>query len=179
MDDPSDVALVELARGGDAHAVQRLFERHYRAVYRLAYSWCGVREDAEDIAQEVFAKLARVLHGFRGESAFRTWLYRVVVNAARDHRRRSAARVSREAAFLEQQRLSRAGGPGGNPVSAAQLQAAVDLLPAKFREAVLLVYGEGLTHREAAQVLDCREVTVSWRLFQAHKRLRRSLEQEP
>jgi RNA polymerase sigma-70 factor (ECF subfamily) len=179
MDEPSDLALVELARCGDAHAVQRLFERHYRAVYRLAYSWCGVREDAEDVAQEVFAKLVRILNGFRGDSAFKTWLYRVVVNAARDHRRRGAARASHEAAFVEQQRLNQAGGPGGNPGGAARLQAAVDLLPVKLREAVLLVYGEDLTHREAAEVLECMEATVSWRLFQARKRLKRSLELEP
>ena len=61
MEHTNDSELVQLALSGDVSAFEHLFNRHYSSVYRLAYKWCGVREDAEDIAQEVFVKLAAKL----------------------------------------------------------------------------------------------------------------------
>jgi RNA polymerase sigma-70 factor (ECF subfamily) len=57
MDNTNDIELVQLSLGGDALAFEHLVKRHYGTVYRLSYKWCGVKEDAEDIAQEVFVKL--------------------------------------------------------------------------------------------------------------------------
>jgi RNA polymerase sigma-70 factor (ECF subfamily) len=178
MDKYSDIELVSRAEGGDARALQRLFERHYLTVYRLAYRWCGGREDAEDIAQEVFVKLVRKLHTFRQKSSFRTWLYRIVVNTSRDFGRKRAARKSMAAAFAEEQRLHNPVGNPGEALTVSRLQAAMEKLPRAQKEAVMLVTGEGLSHRDAARVLGCRETTVSWRIFQARKKLKKSLEQE-
>jgi RNA polymerase sigma-70 factor (ECF subfamily) len=175
---PSDLELVRLAREGDSSALERLFGRHYRTVYRVAYRWCGTRQDAEDVAQEAFIKVARGLSSFRETSAFTTWLYRIVANAATDMHRRRAARI----------RLAEEAGRHGKTEAQAAAAAppadcdpdrawdAVVALPEKQRTALLLVFGEGLSHREAAAVMGCPEVTVSWRIHQARKKLGKIME---
>ena len=171
MESNSDRKLVKLAQGGDARALEHLFERHYLQVYRLSYKWCGVKESAEDVAQEVFVRLVRKLHTFTHRSSFKTWLYRIVVNAARDAGRRSAGRRAGEEAWVRDQRGHNPAPAGEEALTAARLHEAIGRLPAKQKEAVLLVCDEGLSHREAARVLNCRETTVSWRIFTARKKL--------
>ena len=178
MNDYTDSELVDLARGGDARAWQALFERHYPMVHRLAFRWCGTVQDAEDIAQEVFVKLVRKLQTFRRRSSFRTWLYRVTVNTARDACRRRSLRQSRHESLS-------GGRPGNDPVDpprdmvmASWIESALDRLPVPQKEAVLLVLGEGMSHGEAAEVLGCMETTVSWRIFRARGELRTLLGQE-
>ena len=177
MDEHNDIELVELAKGGHAHALQQLIERHYLTVYRLAYKWCGVQEDAEDIAQEVFVKLVRKLQTFRQKSSFKTWLYRIAVNTAKDFNRKRAAKQVRETAFALDQRQQNPAFTMEDTLAADRLKVAIDNLSLKQKEAVLLVFGEGLSHKEAARTVGCMEATVSWRIFQARKRLKTSLEQ--
>ena len=178
MDNTRDAELAALSTGGDAHAFERLVNRHYTTVYRLSYKWCGVKEDAEDITQEVFVKVAGKLKRFGGKSSFKTWLYRITVNAAKDHIRKQAAKRTYEKTFAKEH------APGNpNPsqeahVEAARLMAAIGMLPDKQKAAVLLVFSEGLSHGEAARVLGCPETTVSWRVFQARKKLRKHLGRE-
>jgi len=178
MDNYNDIELVQLSVGGDARAFEHLVKRHYMSAYTFSYKWCGIKEDAEDIAQEVFVKLARKLKMFGQKSSFKTWLYRMTINTAKDFTRKYATRRVYETAFASEQ------GPN-NPVpsqdenpDAAQLYKEIAKLPEKQKTAVLLVYGEGLSHREASQVLKCPEATVSWRIFQAKKKLKKSLEYE-
>lgn len=178
MDSYNDIELVGLAQGGQARALEHLFARHYRAVYRLAYRWCGVQEDAEDIAQEVFVKLVRKLHTFSQKSSFQTWLYRIVVNTAKDFIRKRTGKQQLEADFVQEERLHNPTTSGQDTIAAARLLAAIDKLPLKQKEAVLLVHGEGFSHKETAKILGCAETTVSWRIFQAKKRLKKFLEQE-
>jgi RNA polymerase sigma-70 factor (ECF subfamily) len=178
MDDYNDIELIDLARGGNAHALEHLFERHYLTVYRLAYKWCGVKEDAEDIAQEVFVKLVRKLQTFRQQSSFKTWLYRIAVNTVRDFGRKSATKQAGEAAFVREKHRHNATFMHNDTLAAERLLAAIDKLPRKQKEAILLVFGEGMRHKEAARVSGCMETTISWRIFQARKRLKTSLEQE-
>jgi RNA polymerase sigma-70 factor (ECF subfamily) len=180
---PSDLELVRLARTGDASALERLFERHYRTAYRMAWRWCGSRQDAEDAAQEAFIKVVRGLPSFREGSSFTTWLYRIVVNAAMDQHRRSAARarLAEEAA-----RHGPRDGTAGTSAAATAVcdcdseraWEAIDALPEKQRAALLLVFGEGLSHREAAAILGCPEVSVSWRIHQARRKLGKVMESE-
>jgi RNA polymerase sigma factor (sigma-70 family) len=101
----SDRELVGRAVGGDSSMFECLVNRHYMLVYRVAYKWCGIRENAEDITQEVFVKLARAIHGFKGGSAFRTWLYRITVNTAKDYLRSSARKVANEGAYIKERGL--------------------------------------------------------------------------
>ena len=178
MENQSDIELISRTLNGDPGALELLISRHYMPVYRVAYRYCGIKEDAEDIAQEVFIKLARSMSEFKGESSFTTWLYRIAVNAARDHHRSNTVKKAYEASYLEEQELLAGSSGQDNPVSAGQVYTAIDKLPAKHKDAVLLVLAEGLSHKEAAEVLNCAETTVSWRIFQARRRLKKLLKQE-
>jgi RNA polymerase sigma-70 factor, ECF subfamily len=175
--EPSDLELVRRAREGDSSALERLFERHYRTAYRVAYRWCGTRQDAEDAAQETFVKVARGLPAFRETSSFTTWLYRIAVNTAMDMHRRGATRA-RLAVEAGRNRPTEAQDAVAAPADCDSDRAweAVGGLPEKQRTALLLVFGEGLSHREAAAVMGCPEVTVSWRIHQARKKLGKIME---
>jgi len=174
----TDMELVDNANRGDATALESLFSEHYEAVYRLAYKWCGIKEDAEDVAQEVFIKVVRKLHTFGKRSSFKTWLYRITMNTAKDLSRRRAKRNYHESSLDDDRHRTNPDPAGSDGISGAQLIKEIQRLPAKQRESVLLVCGEGMSHREAAEILGCREKTVSWRIFQARKRLRIALEHE-
>jgi len=176
MDIDSDIELVQRSVSGDARAFEHLVTRHYLTVYRISYKWCGVKQDAEDIAQEVFIKLARKLKTFRQKSSFTTWLYRIVINTAKDFTRTCATKRAYESAFAFEHGPENPGSLQANHHAAARLYKELAKLPEKQRMAILLVLGEGLSHREAARVLSCPEATVSWRIFQARKKLKKSLE---
>ncbi len=170
MESLSDQNLVDRARSGDARAFERLVTRHYESVYRVAYRWCGIREDAEDITQDVFVKVAGKIRTFAGKSAFRTWLYRVTMNTAMDFgRRRASRRAFSEAWKIEVHGSSE--NPGEDAVAVRELYAAIDTLPPRQKAAALLVWAEGFTHKEAAGVLECAEATVSAHIFQARAKL--------
>src|SRR5919107_219153 len=85
-----DSDLVARAAAGDDAAFHALVERHRAMVYRIAYQFAGNHHDAEDIAQDVFIKVYRSLDRFRYDAQLTSWLYRIVMNACIDHRRRHA-----------------------------------------------------------------------------------------
>lgn len=169
--EPDDDALLALAREGDRDAFARIIERYYDFIHRVAWRWCGRAGEAEDIAQTVCMRLAGAIRGFRGDGRFTTWLYALTLNAARDHGRKVAREVVRADAYAVHARAEAAIAPEPDDVS-ERLWTAVRGLPAKQCEAVLLVYGEGLTHAAAAEVMGCAETTVSWHIHEAKKRLR-------
>jgi RNA polymerase sigma-70 factor (ECF subfamily) len=167
----SDIQLVELSLDGNDSAFEMLVHRHYSCVYGLSYRWCRVREEAEEITQEVFIKLTRKLGSFNRKSSFKTWLYRIAINTAKDFSRKNAARRSREAAFADDQFCVNENTPS-DEIQIQEIYNALDKLPHKQRAAVVLVLAEGLSHKEAASVLKCSEGTVSWRIHQARKKLK-------
>ena len=169
--DASDSELVGRARDGDREAFGRLVERHYDFVHRVAWRWCGRKADAEDIAQDVCVRLGRSIRDYRGSGAFTTWLYAMTLNAARDHARKSMRESAKTEAYGVHALIS-----GETPEEADDqaeaLWAAVRRLPDKQRDAVLLVYGEGLPHAAAAEAMAISETTVSWHIHEAKKRLK-------
>lgn len=172
----SDGELARSAAGGDRHSFSALVERHYGFIFRIAYRLTGHKDDAEDIAQEVCARLGRAIRSYRGGAAFTTWLYAIVVNAARDRGRK----LSREAAgaqALMAQALIDEHAPREAELDdpAEALWQAVRNLPPKQREAVTLVYGEEMSHAEASDLMGCSETTVSWHIHEAKKRLKHML----
>ncbi|GAB4343028.1 MAG: RNA polymerase sigma factor [Desulfobulbaceae bacterium] len=176
MHEPVDFELIAKAREGDSRSFAILVERHYSTVYRYAFRWCGSREDAEDVTQEVFLKLPRALYRFDNRAKFTTWLYRVVRNCAADHNRKTRAWLDRRVDDPpgDNSPASPDPGPEGEAI-AGSIRRAVEELPPTLREAMLLVFGEGMSHREAARVIGCAETTVSWRIFKAKRRLRKVL----
>lgn len=174
----ADESLIRDAQTGNAEAFERLLERHYETIYRFAYKWCGKREDAEDITQQACLKLARGLASYRFESAFTSWLYRLVINCANDWARTQGRHSSQELAPDQPAQES----PGtGNAVEHQtylwQLLQALDELPEGLKETLLLVHAEGLSHSQAARVLEVSESTVSWRLHEFRKHYRLSVEE--
>jgi RNA polymerase sigma-70 factor (ECF subfamily) len=167
-----DGALIEKAREGDRGAFGRLVERHYDFIFRVAYRWAGNKPDAEDVAQEVCARLGRSIRGYRGGSAFTTWLYALTINAARDMKRKAARESAKTDAFGVHALITGEAAEDETDDQAQTLWAAVRELPDKQRDAVLLVYGEGLSHADAADVMGCAEATVSWHVHEAKKRLK-------
>ncbi|MBY4611717.1 RNA polymerase sigma factor [Rhizobium sp. 9T] len=171
-----DAELIERAQGGDREAFGQLVSRHYDFVHATAWRWSGSSTDADDIAQEVCVKLGAAIRGFRGASRFRTWLYTLTLNAARDHRRKLAREGQTFRAYAAEPQPD---APGGNDDElSSALWAAVRALPERQCDAVLLVYGEGLSHSAAADVMGCSEATVSWQVHEARKRLKAMLGKE-
>ncbi|HTM77715.1 MAG TPA: sigma-70 family RNA polymerase sigma factor [Devosia sp.] len=170
---PSDDTgnLVRQAKSGDIAAFERLVALHYRFIYKTAFRWLGHKSDAEDVAQSVCLRLADGLSSFDGRSKFTSWLYRVTLNAVRDlqrtHQRRGVqvnalAAVAREDSEPDQE----------DGLRVNDIWRIVRQLPEKQRDAVLLVFGEEMSQAEAAVVMGCKEVTVSWHIHNARKSLR-------
>ena len=167
----SDSELAAQAASGDMAAFQVLLERHYDSIFRIALRFTGVREDAEDVAQTVCTSLAVKLRSFKGEARFTTWLYRIVVNAAQDFHRRQSATTRLHQAYGEVSELVR-GAEEDAARELAWLYDALQRVGQDLRETAILVLAEGLTHAEAADVLDIKESTVSWRMHELRKELK-------
>ncbi|MEQ8896610.1 MAG: RNA polymerase sigma factor [Roseovarius sp.] len=172
----SDESLARAAAGGDRYAFSLLLERHYDRVFRLAFRLTGAAAEAEDLTQDVCAALPSRLQGFRGEARFGTWLWRVVVNAAHDRRRKAATRARHSEGWGDWEVNRRA-----VATEAAEavdwLTQAMRALPEELRDTLALVLDD-LSHEEAAEVLGVAPGTVSWRISEAKKRLRAQREKE-
>lgn len=167
----TDAKLIARAVGGDRRAFAQLVERHYDFIFRTACKWCGKASDAEDIAQDVCIKLATILKSFDNRSAFTSWLYRVTLNAVRDMQRSRARRgrnTDRYAEVAPDEYLPEQ----EDSAAAKELWNAVRKLPDQQRDAVLLIYAEGMSHAEAGVIMGCKEATVSWHVHEAKKTLR-------
>ncbi|MCP4315174.1 MAG: RNA polymerase sigma factor [Hyphomicrobiales bacterium] len=169
--DTGDQDLAKSAARGDAASFQALLERHYDSIYAIAYRYCGLREDAEDVAQEVCASLATKLHSYRGKSQFKTWLYRITVNAARDLHRKRATTGRLHQAYAELSDLAR-GEAAQTASDVAWLYQCLDRLAESLRETAILVLAEGMSHKQAADILDVKESTISWRMHELKNQLK-------
>ena len=187
MVDLDDAALVERCRAGDVSAFEPLVEKYRQRVWRLAYNVLRDREEAWDVAQEAFIKAYQALPSFRGQSAFYTWLYRIVMNVAAD---RGRARGAQGRAFGTERVpeedwervLPDPNAADESPDAAAarteeraKIMKALDTLSEDHRRIIMLGDLEGLSYREIAETLDIPMGTVMSRLHNARKRLRDAL----
>jgi|SRR5687767_1220387 RNA polymerase sigma-70 factor (ECF subfamily) len=180
----ADTDLVSRAAGGDVSAFQALVEQHRSMVYRIAYQFAGNHHDAEDIAQEVFIKVYRSLDRFRQDAQFTSWMYRIVMNACIDHRRRlrggAAAPMGDEA---EQKILNTAEDrPGPEDRAYAGelgqvLENEIGRLPNGQRVVFIMRHHHGMKLCEIADALGLAEGTVKRQLHAAVHRLRQALTQ--
>lgn len=168
---------IELAKGGDREAFRRLLEEHYDMILRVAWRWTGNRCDAEDIAQEICIQLAGKLSSFRGDCQFKSWLYRVVVNSCKDSFKGRAAREKREQSYYEIAESLRAES-ADTAKSLRWLYLQIAALNDDLRDTAMLVLAEDLSHREAAEILECAESTISWRMHEIRKILKSAWEQQ-
>jgi RNA polymerase sigma-70 factor, ECF subfamily len=187
VDKDDDAALIERCRAGDVAAFEPLVEKYRQRVWRLAYNTLRDREEAWDVAQEAFIRAYQALPSFRGQSAFYTWLYRIVMNVATD---RARSRGAQGRAFGTERvpeedwdRVLPDDNPGDEaPDDAAarreqrqKIVAALETLPEHHRKIVMLSDLEGLSYREIADTLEIPMGTVMSRLHNARKRLRDAL----
>ena len=172
-----DLELIARAQTGDRSAFGELAVRHYEDVTRVVYRMCGDAQIAEDAAQEAFMRAWVNLPGFQPRAPFRSWLYRIAVNAALDALRRKPAEdledseeslmladlnLSPEAAYLEKEQ-------------AHLVQSAVMALPEASRAVLVLREYGGLAYDEIASALDIPAGTVMSRLNYARSLLRERL----
>ncbi|MDH4992373.1 RNA polymerase sigma factor [Aquamicrobium lusatiense] len=166
-----DTALVRRAQAGDVAAFECLVTRHYPFIYKTAFRWLGHKTDAEDVTQTICMRLATILPSFNGRASFTSWLFRVTLNAVRDLQR-SHARIKRRAVEVASMTTELIDGDQEDALHVADIWRKVRELPEKQRDAVLLVYGEEMSHAEAAQLMQCKEVTVSWHIHKARRTLK-------
>jgi RNA polymerase sigma-70 factor, ECF subfamily len=174
--DTSDHDLATKAVSGCRRSFAELVERCYDRIHRLAWRFTGSSQDADDIAQDVCLKLGSAIRGWRGDSSFETWLYRLTYTTAIDHvraHRRFALAGAANVIPLFEGQSSPAPDAGSEH---DDLWAAVRALPPQQRDAILLVYAEEQSHAAAAIIMGCSEKTVSWHLHEARKRLKVKLE---
>lgn len=179
-----EAALIQRCTAGDEAACAELVSTHQRMVFNLALHLLGDRDEALDVSQEVFLRVFRTLGSFRGQSALRTWIYRIVVNQARNRqrwwrRRHRSELVSledhlRDGGELEANGLSPHGQLVGKE-TAARLWVALDKLPFDQRTALILREIDGLRYEEIAFSLGIAVGTVKSRLTRARQALRAEL----
>ncbi len=167
----SDESLARAAAFGDRAAFASLVTRHYDRIHGLACRLTGLRAEAQDLTQDICAALPAKLLAFRAEARFTTWLYRVVVNAAHDRRRRQATHT-RAAAGWGDWELARQDEIATQVQALDWLTTTMQRLAPELRDTVALVLGEDLTQAQAGEVLGVSEGTVAWRMSEVKKRLR-------
>lgn len=164
----ADATLVRAAQQGDLAAMEGLFARHERAIVTVCYSVLGSREDAEDAAQEAFILAVRGLKGFRGSSAFRTWLYRIAVNTCLNHKRRSKS----EERWLDVASGHSVASPEQGALTRIHAAQALSRLMPRQRAVIILREVQGLSAQEIGQTMGWNEQKVRNELFRARQVLR-------
>jgi len=185
---PSDSELVDRGRTGDRDALHMLAERYQRRILGVVVGMVRNPEDAREVVQETFVRAFRNLAGFKGDSSFYTWLYRIAVNLAIDLQRKEGKRTSVE--FDETQppgdaALAMGGRTSGeDPFQAvrnrelgSKIFEAIDDLTPDHRAVILLREIDGLSYEEISQVLECSLGTVMSRLHYARKKLQAKLKE--
>lgn len=179
-DREADQLLVERVQAGDKQAYGLLVAKYQRKLLRLVSRLVRDQAEAEDVTQEAFIKAYRALAGFRGDSAFYTWLYRIGVNTAKNwlvangRRAPTSTELDNEDAenFGESDLLRDVDTPErllmtkqiGETVNEAMAE-----LPEELRTAISLREVDGLSYEEIAQVMDCPIGTVRSRIFRARE----------
>jgi RNA polymerase sigma-70 factor (ECF subfamily) len=182
-----EATLVQRCAAGDEIAFAELVGEHQRMVVQLAVNLLGDRDEALDLSQEVFLRVFKTIHRFRGQSSLRTWIYRIAVNQARNRhrfwrRRRRADQVSLDAHVAAHGEIAsgREAGPDrilAQKELAMRLQRALDRLPFDQRTAIVLREIDGLSYDEIAYSLGVALGTVKSRLTRARQALRIELQE--
>jgi RNA polymerase sigma-70 factor, ECF subfamily len=174
----TDEQLVAQAQEGNQRAFELLVRKYQHKIIQLVGRLVG-DSDAPDVSQETFIKAYRALSGFRGQSAFYTWLYRIGINTAKNHivsRGRRPANQDIDIVDAEQyghtEHLSDVDTPESLLLSEeikGKVIEVIEKLPEDLRQAITLRELEGLSYEEIAEVMDCPIGTVRSRIFRARE----------
>ncbi len=170
----TDDLLIKQCQTGSSDAFNQLLNQHYETMYRFAYKWCGDQHNAQDITQTACMKLAKSIKQFDFKASFTSWLYRLVINCAKDfyksptqHNRREE---SDETTF--DSHVITHDDRHAERLYARQIMEHITALQEELRDTLILVFASGLNHQQAAKQLQVKESTVSWRVHEARKQLK-------
>jgi len=178
-DESSDQSLMLAVREGDVEKLGILFERHHGQLFNFLFRLTGNRHLSEDLVQEVFVRLLKYRHTYRGESQFTTWMFHIARNARIDHFRRSP----REEVGMEdeiREHVSLLPTPGERAEHEEETRIMLDALarlPEEKREVLLLRGLQGLKFEEIAEILKCSVNTIKGRAFRAIRDLQVAVHQ--
>lgn len=174
-----DDLLIEKIKQGDLDAFEQLVARYETKVYTIAYRYAGNHIDASDLAQEAFIRVYRSIGGFRGESSFLTWLYRVVTNVCKDEiRRRARENTVSMDEMIDQGKQpvpDRKNGPLEEVINREwreEIQEVLNSLSYEHRTVIIMRDIQGYTYEEIAYFLECSLGTVKSRLSRARHTLK-------
>ena len=170
---------------GDKRAFDMLVLKYQHRIVGLVGRYVRDRDEVMDVTQEAFIKAYRALPGFRGDSAFYTWLYRIAINTAKNHlvarsRRPPGRDVDLSDGELQtESAVLRDVADPESQMATAQLEtvihSAIDNLPEDLKSAVTLREFEGLSYEEIAEVMECPVGTVRSRIFRAREAIEKSI----
>lgn len=163
--------IVEACKRGDNDAQRRLYESSHQNVYRLMVRMVSL-QDASDLTQQVFLQVFRKIDQYSERAEFGTWIYRVAINEALQHLRRSKRARLRK---LEQEPMDRSPDSYKNVGDKELLEQALEWLDPELRSAFLLREVEGLSYKEIAEAMQIPEGTVGSRLNRARRDLKQRL----
>ena len=167
-------ALVERARRGDASAHRALYDTHVERIYRLTYRLTGVEHLARELTQDTFVRAFAGIEGFRGDSAFGTWLHTIAVSVTLNELKRLKRERARNAPLDDALDVGLSA-PTSDPLLRAKLMHAVNELPEGCRTVFMMHDAEGCTHQEIAAALGVTEGTSKAQLARARGKLRVAL----
>lgn len=192
FDYPDDRTLINrIVQENDQSAFETLVNKHYSRAYQIAYSVLFNREDSEEVTQDAFLRINRALSYFRGDSEFTTWLYRIVMNLAKNKFRWNKIRGLRSNISID--------APVDNPKGDGDMQIdlpdetltpaeqlafdelkndtgkAMEELPETYRQAVILRNIKDLSYEEIANMLGCKVGTIKSRIARGREQLREAL----
>ncbi len=181
-----DSILIERSQKGDRQALDALIRKHEARAYQYAYRLTRNPEEACDVVAEAFVRVYNALHNFKGQSAFTTWLYRILTNCFLDIRKKEKSRptTSMEAALQTQdgEMERQIEDPGRSPLEETErseregrVESAVSQLPEYQRAMIVMYHAESLSYDEIASALDLPIGTVKSRLNRARLSLRELL----
>jgi len=175
----TDQQLVARVQKGDSRAFDMLVLKYQHRIFSLISRYVRDADEVQDVAQEAFIKAYKALPGFRGESAFYTWLYRIAINTAKNYLVSRSRRPPGTDIELEDAEYHESGWglrDIENPENAlfgAELKAVVDgaigALPEDLRTAITLREFDGLSYEDIADIMDCPVGTVRSRIFRARE----------
>src|SRR3982074_3860446 len=181
-----DQQLVERAQRGDKRAFELLVLKYQRKLGRLLSRFVRDAAEVEDVTQEAFIKAYRALPGFRGESAFYTWLYRIGINTAKNYLVALGRRVPTTTEFDSEDAEGFEGGEQLRDINtpesmlmSREIASTVDdtlmQLPEALRNAITLREIEGLSYEDIATIMNCPIGTVRSRIFRAREAIAEKL----
>ena len=176
-----EAALVDRARAGDRDAFEELVRRHAERLYAVVLRFVADGEEAQEVTQEAFLRAWCGIERFEGRSRFFTWLYRIGINEAK---RRAGRQPPVPVASLEDEPVPEAPDWSEAPETRSEqgdlrrvLEQAIRGLPVEYRTTIVLRDVEGLSTREAAEVMDLGEAAFKSRLHRARLAVRRALDE--